>query len=154
MATLYEIDAAILECIDFETGEIIDFERLEQLQIERDQKTENLALWCKNLLADAEAYKAEKNAFAEKERAARNKAESLKKYLADALQGEKYKSTRVSISFRNSESVVVDDVLNLPPRFIKFADPEPDKIAIKQALKDGEQIDGARLEGKQSIIIK
>ena len=154
MASLYEIDAAILACVDLETGEIIDAEQLQALQLEREQKIENVALWYKNLLSDAAQYKAEKDAFAERERAARAKADRLKAYLLDALGGDKYQSTRVSISYRNSSSVVVDDVLNLPPRFVKFKDPEPDKLAIKEAIKNGEVVNGARMESSQSIIIK
>ena len=154
MASLYAIDAAILACVDLETGEIIDAEQLQALQLEREQKIENVALWYKNLLSDAAQYKAEKDAFAERERAARAKADRLKAYLLDALQGDKYQSTRVSISYRNSSCVVVDDVLDLPPRFVKFKDPEPDKLAIKEAIKNGEVVNGARMESSQSIIIK
>lgn len=154
MASLYEIDAAILACIDYETGEVIDIGQLAALQMEREQKIESIALWYKNLLSDAAAYKAEKDAFAEKERRAADKAERLKQFLLDALQGEKYKSTRVSISYRKSDSVVVEDVLNLPTQYVKFSDPEPRKLEIKQAIKNGEEVRGARLESKQSIIIK
>ena len=74
MAKLYEIDAAILECFDLETGEILDCERLEALQIERDEKIEKVALWYKNLLSNAEQYKAEKEVFDEREKKARKKA--------------------------------------------------------------------------------
>jgi hypothetical protein len=154
MASLYEINAAIMGCVDLETGEIIDEEQLQALQMEREQKIENVALWYKNLLSDAEQYKAEKDAFAERERAARAKADSLKRYLLDALQGEKYKSTRVNISYRNSSSVIVDDVLNLPPRFVRFAAPEPNKTEIAAAIKNGEEVNGAHIESRQSIIIK
>ena len=69
MATLYEIDNAIMECIDFETGEIVDFERLEELQMERERKLENVALWIKNLKSDADAIKAEKQVLDEREKA-------------------------------------------------------------------------------------
>ena len=154
MATLYEIENAILECVDTETGEILDVDQLAALQMERQQKIENVALWHKNLLADAAAYKAEKDAFAEKERRAKAKADSLKQYLLDALAGEKFKTTRVSISYRKSSSVVVDDVLQLPQQFIKYAEPEPDKTAIKQAINSGEEVSGAHIESKQSIQIK
>ena len=41
--TIYEIDQAIMECVDFETGEIIDTEQLDELQMERDTKLENVA---------------------------------------------------------------------------------------------------------------
>lgn len=35
---LYEIDNAILECVDQETGEIIDTDKLTSLQMARDEK--------------------------------------------------------------------------------------------------------------------
>ena len=154
MASLYEINAAMLECVDLETGEIIDVEKLQELQMEREQKIENVALWIKNLLSDAAQYKAEKDAFAEKERAAKARAEKLKEYLHDALAGEKFKTTRVNVTFRNSSRVIVDDVLNLHPRFVRFADPEPNKTEIMAAIKAGEEVAGAHIESSQSIIIK
>jgi hypothetical protein len=55
MMTLYEIDDAILACVDPETGEIINPEALTALQMEREKKLENVALWVKDLKAEAEA---------------------------------------------------------------------------------------------------
>ena len=46
---LYEIDEAILSCIDTDTGEILDADKLNALQIEREEKLENVALWIKKL---------------------------------------------------------------------------------------------------------
>ena len=57
---LYEIDKAILECVDQETGEIIDTEKLSDLQMQKDTKVENIALWIKDLLAEADAIKNER----------------------------------------------------------------------------------------------
>ena len=65
MANLYEIDTQITECFDADTGELLDAEKLENLMIEKENKLENVALWIKNLKADAAMYKAEKTAFAE-----------------------------------------------------------------------------------------
>ena len=154
MSTLYEINAAILACVDLETGEIIDEEQLAALQLEREQKIENVALWYKNLLSDAEQYAAEEAAFKKKKLQAQAQAERLKVFLRDALQGDKYKSTRVSISYRTTPRVIVDDVLNLPPRFVRFAAPEPNKTEIAAAIKAGEEVNGAHIESSQSIIIK
>ena len=92
MASLYEIDMQILSCIDQETGEMIDPERLENLYMERNQKIENVALWIKNLESDVLALKAEKEAFAARQKAAENKVDGLKKWLAAALQGDKLSS--------------------------------------------------------------
>lgn len=78
MASIYEIDQEILACIDEETGEILDAKRLDALQMEREKKLENVACWVKNLLADADAIKAERRQLEEREKAARNKAERLK----------------------------------------------------------------------------
>ena len=52
---LYEINEQIMACIDSETGEVIDPEKLNDLQIAKDEKIENLALWYKDLLAEANA---------------------------------------------------------------------------------------------------
>ena len=57
---LYEIDNAILDCIDLETGEVIDTERLDAPNMERDAKIENVACWIKDLRAENEAIKSEK----------------------------------------------------------------------------------------------
>lgn len=46
---LYEIEQAIMDCIDEETGEIIDLERLNQLMMDKQKKIEGVALWVKNL---------------------------------------------------------------------------------------------------------
>ena len=52
--TLYEIDNAILGCVDDETGEVIDFDKLDKLTMQREQKLEGAALAVKNLTAEAD----------------------------------------------------------------------------------------------------
>lgn len=154
MATLYEIDNALLECVDTETGEIIDLDRLQELQIERETKIESIALWYKNLCSDAEQYKKEKEIFAERERVAKNKAESLKKYLDSALVGNAFKTTKVNVTYRASEQVVIDDITKVEDSYLKYAEPTADKTAIKKALKDGIVLNGVHLESKNNIQIK
>lgn len=153
MATLYEIDNAILECVDAETGEIIDDKALEELELARDNKIENIACWIKNLKADAESYKKEKEVFVQKEKAAKNKAENLKRYLEMALGGEKFKTSKVSISYRKSEIVEIDEIEKLSDEFIKI-EKKADKTAIKAAIKEGAEIVGARIVENNNIQIK
>lgn len=152
--TLYEIDQELLQCMDTETGEILDYDRLTELQMARDEKIEKVALWYKNLLADAEAYKNEKNAFYEREKQAKEKAASLKEWLNNALAGTPFKSTRVAVSFRKVEKVAISNLLDLPHDFVKFAEPQPDKIAIKKAIKEGMEVSGAYLEQDISMSIR
>lgn len=151
---LYEIDNAILECIDMETGEIIDVDKLNDLQIERDTKIEGVACWIKDLKAEAEALKNEKQALAERQRVAENKAESLKKYLAYALDGKAFKTTRASVTFRKSQAVEIADIYKLDENYLRYKEPDADKTAIKEALKAGKTVAGATLVENTSVIIK
>ena len=151
---LYEIDNEIMNCIDEETGEIVDVEKLDSLVMERDVKIENICLWIKNLKADAVALKAEKDNFATRQKAAENKAESLTKYISNYLNGDKYKSARVTVSYRKSEAVNITDISQIPTEYIKPAEPQADKTAIKNAIKSGTAIPGAEIIENQNIQIK
>lgn len=154
MATLYEINEEILNCVDTETGEIIDPEKLSRLQMDFDDKVEGIALWIKDLLSDAAAIKAEKDKLADRQRVCENKAKNLKEYLSGFLAGQKFCTPRVAISYRKSESVSVSDVGKIPKEYLKYKEPEPDKTKIKNALKIGENIPGAELIENQNILIK
>lgn len=161
MATLWQIDEEIMACIDQETGEIIDGERLDALQMERKAKLENVALWVKNLEADAAAFKAEKQAFEAREKAAANKVKGLKEWLGKALQGAKFATEKCAVSFRKSEAVEIADegtlrtwaVVNRP-ELLRIREPEIDKTEVKKALKAGEEIPGAAVAEKLNINIK
>ena len=154
MATLYEINQEILNCVDMETGEIIDMDKLGELQLAFDVKVENIALWIKNLLSDAEAIKAEKNRLAERQKSCENKAKSLKEYLNTYLEGQKFKTPKVSISYRRSESVEVTDISKLDKEYLKAIEPEVDKTKIKKAMKDGAEIKGVTLVQNQNMQIR
>lgn len=146
MASLYEIDKGILECIDQETGELIDPERLEALFMERSQKIENVALWIKNLQSDALAYKAEKEVFAEREKAALIKVDQLKKWLAKVLEGQKFSTGKCAVSFRKSTKLEVLDEYSIPEELmVKTVTVKPDANAIKALLKEGQEVKGCRL---------
>ena len=163
---IYQIDAAIQACLDMDTDELVDMETgeilsLDALQMEREQKLENVACYIKNLTADADALKAEKDALAKREQAARKKIDSLKKYLVDNLHGEKLTTTRAAISFRKSEAVELAN----PELFVVWAAechndlltykaPEPNKTAIKQLLKAGGTLPGAQLVERLNLAIK
>ena len=154
--TLYEINEAIMACVDAETGEIIDLDRLNALEMERDTKISNVACWIKDLKAEAEAIKAEKQVLEKRQKAAENKAESLKQWLLFALNGEKFKDARCSISYRKSERVVFDDGFcfsSLPAQFKKVT-VEPKKTEIKDYLKTGATIEGVELAESSNIQIR
>lgn len=151
--TLYEIDSKILECVDSETGEVIDEEKLNQLEIERNSKISQVACWRKSLVAEAKAIKEEKMALAKRQQACENKANSLDKWIEYALNGEKFKDARVSISYRKTESVQVEDPTKLPVEFQKITI-EPKKTELKEAIKSGQSFEGVTLEEKNNLIFK
>jgi inhibitor of KinA sporulation pathway (predicted exonuclease) len=168
---IYEIDRnfadtmeEIMLVFDEETGEVTDIDkfeelkrRLNELQEERNTKISNVACWYKQLCAEAEAIKAEKMALAKRQQTAEKKAENLKKYLEYALQGEKFKDARVSISYRKSKSVAFSDNFdcrNLPEEFQKITY-EPKKTEIKKAIEeDGIDFPGVEIVEKTSMQIK
>lgn len=152
--TIYEINQAIMECVDLETGEIIDTEQLDKLTMKRETKLENVACWIKELKAEAEALKAEKMALAKRQQVAENKMESLKKYLAYALDGQAFKTVRASVTFRKSQAVEIADIYKLDENYLRYKEPEADKTAIKEALKQGKTVAGATLVENTSVIIK
>lgn len=154
MATLYEIDEEILNCVDMETGEIIDVERLGQLQLAREDKVEGIALWIKNLLSDVDAIKSEEEKLAQRRKANENKAKNLKEYLSKFLNGQKFNTPKVSISYRKSESVEVTDLSKLDDDYLKFAEPTVDKTKVKKALKAGTVLQGVSLVENQNIQIR
>lgn len=155
MRALYEIDAEILECVDTETGEIVDEERLNALEMERDKKIEGVILWRKDLLAEAEAVKAEGAKLYKRGKGCENKAEQLKKWVEFALAGDKFKTDRCSVSYRKTSSIVIDDVYALPQDVWKeMSEDWISKTKIKEAIEAGKDVKGAHQEDRQSIVIK
>ena len=157
MATLYELVKEIENFdlqIDEETGELLNIDELDALQLEKDAKVENICLWIKNLKSDAVAYKAEKDAFEKKRKAAENKAEALTKYIQYILAGEPFKTSKVNVSYRKSEKVKCVDMLLVDPDYLKFATPELDKKKVKDDLKAGVKVHGCYLEQSLNVQIK
>ena len=163
MRALYEIDQAILDCVDLETGEILDGEKLTALQMEREAKLEGVALWVKDLKAEAEAVKAEADKLNARKKALDNKIESIKAWLLYTLNGEKLKTARCNVYQTHSQKLAVADegklisflqTLEEPERFLRFKEPELKKDEIKKALKDDYEIPGAYLEETESVVIK
>ena len=157
MATLYEIDNALLECFDEETGEIFDIDKYESLQMERKTKIENVGLFIKNMESDIECYTKEKKCFEEKIAKAKKRKESALNWLTYALQGEKFKGEKVDVNFRKTLKVCVENGAEeyLPKEYVRVETTiAPNKKLLKSALQNGEIIDGVSLEENLSCSVK
>ena len=165
MRALYEIDQEILDCVDAESGEILDVEKLDALQMEREEKLEGVALWIKDMKAEAEAIKAEADKLTARKKALDTKIDGLKNWLMMALGGEKLSTPRCKVYQTHSQRVVIvgeeKDLISWlerntedPREFIRYKEPELRKDEIKKALKDGKEIEYAKLEETESVVIK
>ena len=160
---LYEINEAIEAtfslAVDPATGEVDDEKLylLDLLELDRNKKIENIALLVKNYRADAAALKAEKDAFARRQKQAENRAESLSRYLESALNGEKFSTDKCAISFRKTNKIVLNEgvtVYDIDTHFLRMKEPELDKQAIKQALADGIKVEGVHEEAGLSMTVR
>lgn len=159
---LYQIDSAISECVDAESGEVLDFDKLAELSMERDRKIENIALWIKNDLSEAKAIREEEEALATRRQALERAAESKKRYLESALNGEKFSTAKCSISFRSTARVELEDMAaavawmeaNGHGDEVSRPAPTVSKTDLARLMKTGAQIDGARLVQGRSMGVK
>ena len=165
MATLYEIDKAILAVIengyqvDMETGEILfDCDDLESLQAEKDRKLEGCACYVKNLLADVEALKFEEMALATRRRQKEKQIEHMKRYLAASmdLDGMKtFETPKCKLSFRKSTALEIRDESRIPQNYVnEVITYKPDKARIKDAIKLGAIVPGCQLVETKNLQLK
>ncbi len=159
--TLYELAEEYTKAlenirIDEDTGEVIGFEAVEELEDSFEHKAVNCALYLKSLKAEADAIAAEKKALAEREAAAKKKAERLKLYITvcmDSASKDAIQDPRVRLSFRHSQKVDVFDEGKIPQEFIRTKT-EPIKTLIASAIKQGIPVPGAKIVGSRSLQVK
>lgn len=162
-ASLYEISADFLSAlesleVDPDTGELLNADQFEAISAAFDEKAEATALYIKNLNVFISGAKAEEAALAERRKAAENRVERLKGFLASAMQTvgrDKVETAKTKISFRKSTQVQIDDEGALPVDFVTTTiTTKPDKTAIKKAIQAGQAVAGAVLVENQNLQIK
>lgn len=160
---IYEIPSTLRDLLDRldadpDTGEV-DGEALAayaEYNAAAAEKLEGTACYCRELLAEADAIKAEEERLAKRRKALEGKAARLKTYLMPALEavGGKVKGVMASLRISRTQAVYVFDLDALPDAFKRVVTKvDPDKVALKKALKAGEDIPGAALEDRQSVVI-
>ena len=163
MAKIYELNAQIKACIQYdeehvvntEDGEILNLEQFEALQMERDQKIEGMCCYIKNKLAEAEAIYAEINVLSYRAEAMKKEVDRCKAYLAGVLYGEKFETPRCKISWRKSEICNVLSMEELPDEYKRTkVTIDADKTAIKKAIKAGAEVPGAEVIQKLNMTLK
>ena len=125
----------------------------------RDQKVENLALFIKNRSADVKAIREEEKRLFDRAKVMDRQITRAKQYLVMVLNGEKFQTPKVAVSYRRSTKVQLGDEFlewakNNWPTLLRTKEPEPDKTAIKGFLENGETIPYADLVTETSLNIK
>lgn len=160
---LFQIEEAITNCVkldgredyvDVSTGEIIDIEAIKALEMERDKKIRNIACWIRNLESDEKQLAEQEKIFKERKQAAARKKESLKSYLASFLHGQKWKNNEVNITWKKSYPVEITDIKKLSSYYLRYKEPEVNKILLGNDLKAGIKIDGAVLIEKNNMSVR
>lgn len=141
---------------DTETGEVFSLvERLENLQIEKTQKIESVALYLDDVLTKTEQID-KKIAYLEGlKKSMKNQVERLHNYLLYATENKGIETENVSVKVRTSERLIIDNEGEIPSEFMAVKVTEsPDKTAIKQAIKNGAEISFAHIQKCYNIKIQ
>lgn len=154
---LYEINEEIRKCFheDPDTGEFTtDLGKLNELEMIRDKKLEDLALYALEIRREKEAVAAEEKRLKTRREGLERHEASLREFLQNELGGEIVKTDRVKVSYRNTQFADIKDISKLPMEYLKFAEPEAKKADILRDLKNGVAIEGAAIGTRVSMMIK
>lgn len=164
MATLYQLTErwnSLLEgCwhVDEETGEVFSPEDIDEVQASFEEKAENVALFVKNLEAEAKALRDEEESLRARRVRKERHAERLKTYLLDCMNNvgkRSFETSKAAMSLRRVKSVHIADESAVPPEYCKTTvKTAPDKRAIGYALKEGKSVPGCAFAERDSISIK
>ena len=158
---LYEIASqyrAVLEMEPENDDELAaQMNALDELEGELTVKAENIVRYMRNLSAEADALKAEEAALYKKRKAAENKAERLKAYLAAqmTLCGLKeLKAGLFKLRFQpTTPAISIIDEGAIPEKFW-IVKREVSKSSIKDAIKAGEEVPGIEIQRGEALVIR
>ena len=166
---LYELAAEYKELMTaIENGEIPEeaiTDTLEGMSGILDEKIDNIACIIKDYKGDIEKMAAEEKALAKRRKQIEKAKEWLEGYISNALLAigkKEFTTARNKITFKPSKGVVFDD----ETKFVEWAQKnrkdlltitetvKANRTAIKEAIDNGETIDGCNLENRMNIQVR
>jgi len=168
--TLYELTDEFMRLQQWLEEEDADEDQaladtLEMISQDFEEKADGYGMVIKNLEADAAEIKAQEDILMEEVKRLKAKrtgyekqTDRMKEALRKALEltGKKnLKTEKFTFGTRKSSNVVitVDSVWDIPDDYLRYKDPEPDKTAIKEYLKDNE-CEWAHIETKVTLSLR
>lgn len=159
--TLFEIEQTYINIVEQLMNDEVTPQLEEALAIaEKDLQTKGIAYAnvIKQIDAECDIIDAEIERLTKAKKARQNASERLKERIKQAMilfGKDEIKTPLIKLSFRKSESVIVKDVNALPNDYktIKVTE-QADKLKIKEALKNGEKIEGCEIVENFNLQIK
>jgi Siphovirus Gp157 len=158
IATEYREAAAQLASLDLDEATVRD--TLEAMSGELEVKATSVAHVVRAMEADAAAVKQWAKDATERAKAIEARAERLREYLSSNMQAcgiQRVEGPGITLSWRKSHAVVIDDAAQIPAQYMRTPEPPPaapDKRAIADAMRAGEVVPGARMETRQALQIR
>lgn len=169
MKSLYDISKEIKdiyeklengEGIDKETGEVSE-EVQNALSISRGEletKAVDYGYVIKSFDDEIDIYDKEIKRLTERKKVMQNAQNRIKEVLKNAMIEfgvEKVKGKTIEIGLRNSESISIENEDLIADKFKKVKiETVIDKVAIKQAIKAGEEVKGVSVQKNKNLQIK
>lgn len=155
----YRADVARLADLDLPAEVVTD--TLDAMSGDLETKAQNVAFLARNLESTAAAIKQAEADMAARRKAMENRADGLKRYIFESMKFagiEKIECPHFRLSIKNNPAAVeIFEPGLVPASFMRTPEPPPpapDKTAIKEALKAGQDVPGARLTSGQRLEIK
>lgn len=122
-----------------------------------EEKLESYCKVIRQLEADAEALKTEKDRIASKQKSVENSIARMKTAIAEFMKAQN--STKSSagiftVAISTSKAVNVVDETKIPARFLVEQAPKIDKSSIRTVLMAGETVEGCELQINEGVRIK
>ena len=164
MTAMYELAVQFREAAqqlgDLDLPDDVVQDTLESLSGDLELKASNVALFARNLAATAEAIKQAEAGMAARRIAIENRVKRLKDYLLNCMElagVRKIEGPYLRLAIRdNPAGVDVFDAAQVPAEYMRWPEPpppEPNKAHIKNAIKAGVEVPGARLSYSKRLEI-
>lgn len=166
MSKLYDLTDKYLQLVaeieeyDLDPAALLDTLEGSDEMTNIEDKVNGIVCMIKNFEADVPGLDAEIERLTARKKAIKNRVDSVKNYLQMNLEKAGIDSLKVGIFTvklqKNPASLVVKNLDEIPARYITIIPEQhqPDKKAIKDALKAGEKVAGVELVQGRSLRIK
>ena len=159
MATLYELSAQANQLYELlQAGDIDEQVFADTLEgMGTEEKIKDYCEVIANLTADADNFKAEIDRMTSRKRALDNNVKRMKLALLNFLQSsgqKKAKGGTFTVAISKSQAVNILDETAIPETYLVAQPPKIDKVGIKKAIKDGEDVPGAVIVTNEGVRIR